>query len=228
MSSRLTWIPWSHARESLTRDVRTLALCLIFVGPLTIAYTMGAGGRAAQINEGLRFFLVGALPFFAAALFFREESTAENATAENALVRFGADRRRARAQKLALRLLLLLSVAWLGACLVLFNLRGVRDPLFFHDLLSTSAVSVASALSIGATVYAVRAFGGALGMCLFVVLLWVFGQIEPIMSAALPTGHIRSLLGVGEALPLPPWASFFLLYAFAALFGWLGLLRTKR
>lgn len=207
----------------VTRDLSALLLCLIFVGPLIVAASLGGEGKSEQVNRGLAAFLLYALPLFSGVLFFRKDPETEDS-----LVRFGADRRIAAQRRLLLRLAVLTLVTLLGSWLILLNLRGPRDPLLISDALSTSSVGLAAALSVGGTVFLLRAWGGIAGAGLFVVLLWVFAGLEQLLSAALPTGIVRSLLGMGEALPWPAWILFLALYAVAAGACFLGLLRTPR
>lgn len=198
-------------------------LTVLFALPLAWSAALAAETRTEMINQVLGALLIGALPLLAAMLLWDESFRGADVD-----VRYGQNRRRFATKRLAVTLSVLVAAAVGAGTLALGILRGPTHQLFLHDFLATSAVSIAGALSLGCFFGASRVWLGRGGLVAALILTWLLAPMDLVVSAAVPTGHVRSLLGLGMELPFPGWVSFASLYGTAALLGGLLLARIPR
>lgn len=207
----------------MVRDLRLVALAALFLLPLTWSATFGAETRTETVNQALASLLLGTLPLLGGMLLWSERFEGDRAE-----VRYGRSRRYYAARSLLGAAGLLLLFASVGVILALLIYRGPRDPLLLRDLLATLPIALAASLALTAFLSLGRFVLGRPGLALAVILTWVVGSLDLPISAAVPTGHIRHLIGVGAELPFAPWISFVCLYAMTLLAGGGALLRVPR
>jgi hypothetical protein len=205
------------------KELRTILLWALLMGPLVWSVSQGIDSPVDGLNRGLSALYLGGLPVLALALLFAEDFFPKTLG-----VRLGADRRRLVGKLLIRKLLALVGVALGGSILLIVSLRGLKDPLLLRDLLSTASIAVAASVSLLLMLSAARAWLGRPGLLGFVFLGWLIGPSDLAVRILLPSGHIRSLLGLGQQLPLAGWHSFFLLYALSAVSLILLRLRVPR
>lgn len=207
----------------MVRELRLLSLATLVAVPLTWSAVLGAETRAETVNRALGSLLLGSLPLFASLLLYQDSFFVENPE-----VRYGHSRRAFAARAL------LKSTAWtvlfasVSATLAIIIHRGPRDPLLFRDLLATLPVAFAGSLALVGFLSAGRSWLGKAGLILALSLTWLLGSLDGPIAAVVPTGHIRSLLGVGVELPMVSWVSFLCLYGMTALLGGAALFRVPR
>ena len=194
------------------RDIRVVLLSALASVPLAWSATLPAETRAETVNQVLSSLLLGMLPLLCVMLLWTETFLSEGS-----LVRYGANRRSFLIPIFFRTLATLTSFSLLCVVASMMILRGVHDPLLTADLSATLPVAVAASVSLGCFFAMGRAWLGRTGLVLLLIAVWILGPMDLPIAAAVPTGHVRTLLGLGEQLPLPPWGSFLTLYGMAAL-----------
>lgn len=207
----------------MVRDLRLLGLAALILLPLTWSATFGAETRTETVNQALASLLLGILPLLGGMLLWNDRLNGDRPE-----VRYGRSRRAYAARSLLGATGLVLLFAFVGTALAIGIYRGPRDPLLLRDLLATLPIALAGSLAITAFLTLGSSLLGRTGLVLAVALTWVIGSLDLPISATVPTGHIRNLIGVGAELPFPPWVSFVCLYAMALLAGGSALLRVPR
>lgn len=196
------------------KELRLTLLAAAIAVPLAWSSKFGTETRVEALNQVLLTLLVGVLPLLGGLLLWSEDFAGANID-----VRYGRDRRTFAAESL-LRVLGVLVVAGAaGGALPVVLIRGTSDPALGRDLLATLGVCVAGALGIGTYLGAARAWLGKWGLASALLLAWLLGPLDVIVSALTPTGHIRFLIGVGAEYPFPGWVSLACLYAMSAVLG---------
>ncbi len=216
----------SHLSEAgPTTARRQLGLLVIVCVPLaalgvqTIRVSTTSGVQAADASLSL--LLCALLPLACTILL-----TSFNPEPHGLLVHLGESRRRIVITQLA-RLSLGAALLFVVLCgLSLVWTRGVGDPLLVDDLLATSPIAFGATFAIFTLCAAARAWGGRYGLWGALVLLWTVGRADIAASAALPSGHIQSLLGVGSTLNIAPSISAATMATMALLFLALFILRV--
>lgn len=207
----------------MARELRLLSLATLVAVPLTWSSILGAETRAETVTLALGSLLLGTLPLFAALLLYRDTFDAESPE-----VRYGQNRRAFAARALFGHAAWTILFATVSATFAIALHRGPRDPLLFRDLLATLSIALAGSLALLGFLAFGRYWLGKIGLIAALILTWLLGSLDVPISAAVPTGHIRSLLGVGAELPFAPWVSFLCLYATTLLMGGAALLRVPR
>lgn len=207
----------------MVRELRLVALAALFGLPLTWSATFAAQTRVETVNQALASLLLGTLPLLCAMLLWGSGPQADRPE-----VRYGASRRAYAARSLLTVTTLALLFASVSVVLAISIYRGLRDPLLLKDLLATLPVALAGSLAICGFLACGRSLLGRFGLVFAVILIWVIGSLDLPIAAAVPTGHIRYLIGVGTELPFAPWVSFVCLYAMALFTGGAALLRVRR
>lgn len=207
----------------MVRDLRLVALAALILLPLTWSATLTAETRTETVNQALASLLLGSLPLLGGMLLWSERFQGDRAE-----VRYGKSRRTYAARTLLSVAGLLLLFASVGSILAITIYRGPRDALLFRDLLATLPIAFAGSLALTAFLALGRFWLGRTGLVVAVILTWVIGSLDLPISAAVPTGHIRYLVGVGAELPFAPWVSFVCLYAMTLAAGGGALLRVPR
>lgn len=207
----------------MVRELRLLSLATLVAVPLTWSSILGAETRAETVTLALGSLLLGTLPLFATLLLYRDSFDAESPE-----VRYGQSRRVFAAHALLGHAAWTVLFASVSATLAIAIHRGTRDPLLFRDLLATLPIALAGSLALLGFLSFGRYWLGKFGLIAALALTWLLGSLDIPISAAVPTGHMRSLLGVGTELPFAPWMSFLWLYATTLLLGGAALLRVPR
>lgn len=207
----------------MRRDLRLVSLCAILLLPLTWSATFASETRAETVNQALASLLLGTLPLLGGMLLWTDRLKGDRAE-----VRYGESRRVYAARALLSVAGLLLMFASFGAILAITIYRGPRDALLLKDLLATLPIAFAGSQALTAFLALGRFWLGRTGLVLAMILTWVVGSLDLPISAAVPSGHIRYLVGVGAELPFAPWISFVCLYAMTLLAGGAALLRVRR
>lgn len=212
--------------RSMPAPRRSLGRAVVVAVGLTVLATFGFtaedGVRAQTTDRALGTLLLITLPL-AVGL-----AIAGSGRAVDPWVVFGADRRKSLVRYLA-PLWYGLPLTALGlSLLVLGWTRGWQDPHLLADMMATAPVAVMATLSLLSLSLATFAWLGRVGLIVLVLVLITFGRSELLAAAALPSAHVRHLLGVGATLPFDPGWSMAALWAFALLgfCGWLA--RTPR
>jgi hypothetical protein len=205
------------------KEVRLSLLSVAVALPLAWSASLSADTRSEALNDVLAALLVGILPLLAAMLLWEE--TFRGADID---VRYGKNRRNFALRTSARILLTLIIVSVAFSWCAIGVLRGLRDPRLLRDLMSTTAVALPAALAIGAFLGAARAWLGKPGLGIALIIAWALGPVDAIVSAIVPTGHVRFLVGAGADLPLPGWGSLLILWAMAGIWATLLMVRVPR
>ena len=199
------------------RPLRALSLfaTTLAVGGVAAAELarFGAASSASAADTGLTLLLVGLLPLALTLCLLRFEPEPHGL-----VVLLGQSRK-----TLVLRAW---AIVTFGAALftvictaaLLIWTRTPKDPRLTADLLVSLPISLGAVCSTIALFAAARAWGGKLGLIAALILSWTLGQSDVVVSALLPNGHVRHLLGVGEPLPISPSLSAACLAGFCALY----------
>lgn len=187
----------------------TLLWCLL-MGPIVWSGAQGLDTKTEGLNRGLEALFLAGLPILALAFLY-----SDNFSPKNTEIRLGANRRHLVFRTVFGNVLALFIVAFFGGSLLILLLRGMKDPLLLRDLTSTGAISLAASLSIVGVLSAARAWLGKIGLIGLVLFGWLVDQGDLAMKVALPSGHLRSLLGLGQQLPIAGWLSLLCLYTMA-------------
>jgi hypothetical protein len=198
----------------MRRDLRLLALCALLSLPLTWSATFAAETRTETVNQALASLLLGTLPLLGTMLLWSERFEQDRVE-----VRYGKSRRNFAARSLLGVAGLLLLFTTVSATFAITIYRGPKDPVLMRDLLATLPIAVAGSLAVASFLAFFRSLLGSAGLVLALVLIWVVGSLDLPIAAAVPTGHIRYLIGVGAELPFAPWISFACLYGMTFLTG---------
>lgn len=196
------------------KELRLSLLTAAIAVPLAWSAKFGAETRVEALNQVLLTLLVGVIPLLAGLLLWSEDFAGADID-----VRYGRDRRAFAAQRL-LRVLGVLTLASiLAGALPVLLIRGWSDAALGRDLLATLGVCLAGALATGTYLSAARAWLGKWGLGFALLLAWLIGPLDVIISALVPTGHIRFLIGVGAEYPFPGWVSLLSLYGMSGVLG---------
>jgi hypothetical protein len=201
----------------------SLTLSALLGGLLIEGARLGAESSAAAADAVLLALLGQLLPL-SAGLLVHPLDPAPGGVA----VRAGASRKRLVLWSLGGRTLAMTVTFTALAALGLTRARTLTDPLLGADLTATLPVVALGAAATVTWLAALRLWAGALGAWLGVLMSWLLGASGWIVRAALPAGHLFSLLGLSAALPLPAAASVTLLGVAALGMLALALLRVPR
>lgn len=205
------------------KEVRFSLLSLAVALPLAWSTSLSADTRSEALNEVLATLLVGVVPLLATMLLWEEDFRGADID-----VRYGRNRRTFALRTSGKILLTLIVVSCAFSWGAIGILRGMRDAELLRDLMSTTAIALPAALAIGAFLGAGRAWLGKPGLGVALIAAWALGPVDAIVSAIVPTGHVRFLVGAGADLPLPGWASLLVLWAMGGLWGTVLLFRVPR
>jgi len=205
-------------RRALTRAVFGLTL---LTGAATFGLSVDDGSRQETTDRALSVLLLTTLPL---AVCFAVWSAGKT---EDQLIAFGQNRRKSSLSRLGPLLLgLPLSAVVLSAAVLVWT-RGPHDPSLAVDLVSTAPVALMAAAALCLSFVAIFEWFGSLGLLVLLLVLLTFGQTELLAAAALPSAHVRHLLGVGATLPFDPGWSMAALWLYSALAGWAWLGRVR-
>ncbi len=203
------------------RDLRMIVLGVLCAIPLTWSATWAAETRTEVVNQALASLLLGTLPLVGVMLLWTERLTMDHPD-----VRYGESRRRRAAHALFRATALVVGFAIVGSGLSIVVYRGAGDPLVFKDLIATIPVAFAGSLGLMAFLAWSRVWLGKPGLVVALLACWILGSVDLPVAAAVPTGHVRHLIGVGTELPFRGWVSFLTLYAIAIVGTLATLLRV--
>ncbi len=189
------------------KELRITLLLTLFLAPLVVSSAYAETIPLVALDVTLAAVFLGVLPLLSVLLLW-----AENFQYHSWQIRYGASQRPQILLSLGRNAAALFFSSIAGAGAAIYAFRAPGDPLLGQDFSATIAIALAAASSFTLFFACARTLLGKWGLVCALGISWTLGVSDLALSALVPSGHIHSLLGVGDGLVFPGLTSFGVLY----------------